>query len=164
MAGQVGVEVVSVAEREVAAGDFDAFVTLVEPTLRRAFAGHLAADRVGDALGEAFAYAWQHWAEVSTLDNPAGYLFRVGQSRSRRRRQGFPAAPDPGRLPTVEPGLGAAMRALPHQQRSVVWLVCGCEWSHREAAEALSISTSAVATHLARGLGRLRTELGVGDG
>lgn len=148
---------------DVVEREFGEFVAAVEPTLRRAFAGHLPTASVGDALGEAFAYAWQHWEDVSRAVNPAGLLFRVGQSRLRRRREGFPAAPDPGRLPHVEPGLGAAMRALPQRQRSVVWLVHGCGWSHVEVAEALGISASAVATHLTRGIDRLRMELGVGD-
>ena len=142
---------------------FDGFVGAVEPTLRRALAGHLATADVPDALGEAFAYAWQHWADVSALENPAGYLFRVAQSRTRRRREGYPPSPDPGRLPQVEPRLASAMRALPAQQRSVVWLVHGCGWSYAETAEALGVSASAVGTHLSRGMARLRKELGVDD-
>lgn len=152
--------VYAVGESEVELS-FDRFVAAVEPGLRRALAGHLASSEVPDALGEAFAYAWQHWADVCTLDNPAGYLFRVAQSRSRRRREGFLPAPDPGRLPHVEPGLAAAMRALPVKQRSVVWLVHGCRWSYAETAEALDISASAVGTHLSRAMTRLRSELGV---
>ena len=147
----------------VVAVDFESFVHAVEPRLRRALAGHVDAEDVGDALAEAFAYAWQHWGEVSTVPSPVGLLFRVAQSRSRRRRQGFPPAPDPGRLPQVEPGLGAAMRALPGRQRSVVWLVHGCGWTHSEVADGLGISASAVGTHLARGLSGLRRHLGASN-
>ena len=140
---------------------FEEFVGAVEPGLRRALLGHLPVDVVPDALGEAFAYAWEHWDRMQVLDNPAGYLFRVAQSRSRSRLAGVLPGPDPTRLPHVEPGLGDAMRRLPGQQRSAVWLVHACGWTYAEAAEALNISSSAVGTHVARGMARLRSQLGV---
>lgn len=141
--------------------DFEAFVTRVEPGLRRALAGHLPQHRVADAMSEAFAFAWEHWATVQALENPGGYLFRVAQSRSRDRREGRPAAPAPADVPSVEPGLAAAVQALSPQQRSVVWLVHGCGWTYRETGEALGIAPSAVGTHLQRALVRLRERLGV---
>lgn len=140
---------------------FDDFVRAVEPGLRRALAGHLPPDVVSDALGEAFAYAWENWDQVQLLDNPGGYLFRVAQSRSRSRLAGALPLPDPARLPHVEPQLGPAMRSLSTNQRSAIWLVHGCDWTYAETAEALGISASAVGTHLARGMARLRTNLGV---
>lgn len=140
---------------------FDEFVITVRPSVERALVGHLPPDSVGDALAEAFTYAWEHWDEVQSLDNPGGYLFRVAQSRSRRRREGVLPGPDPSRLPDVEPALGRAMRNLASQQRSAVWLVHAVGWTYAEAAEAMNISASAVGTHLARGLTRLREELGV---
>ena len=140
---------------------FDDFVRAVEPGLRRALAGHLPATAVSDALGEAFAYAWEHWDQVQMLDNPGGYLFRVAQSRSRSRLEGFLEPPDPSRLPQVEPRLASAMRSLSNMQRSAIWLVHGCDWTYAETGEALGISASAVGTHLSRGMARLRIDLGV---
>ena len=140
--------------------DFEDFVMAVEPSLRRALVGHLPRHAVPDALGEAFAYAWEHWDRLQTYENPAGFLFRVAQSRSRSRRHGAPPPPDPSRLPQVEPRLGDAMKALSHQQRSVVWLVHACDWTYAETADALGISPSAVGTHLARGMAHLRADLG----
>ena len=32
-------------------------------------------------------YGWEHWARVSQLDNPAGYLFRVGQRLALREKR-----------------------------------------------------------------------------
>jgi DNA-directed RNA polymerase specialized sigma24 family protein len=139
---------------------FEEFVGTVEPSLRRALVGHLPPHAVPDALAEAFAYAWEHWERLQTLENPAGYLFRVAQSRSRSRRPGLPPPPDPSRLPHVEPRLGDAMKALSTQQRSVVWLVHACDWTYAETADALGISPSAVGTHLARGMAHLRADLG----
>ncbi|HRE01797.1 MAG TPA: sigma-70 family RNA polymerase sigma factor [Ilumatobacteraceae bacterium] len=142
-------------------GDFEAFVGRVEPGLRRALAGHMDHHVVSDALSEAFTYAWEHWQTVRSLENPGGYLFRVAQSKSRTRRQGLADSPAPMAMPSVEPGLAAGMRALSPQQRSVVWLVHGCQWTYRETAEALAISPTAVGTHLQRALTRLRQHLGV---
>lgn len=146
---------------EAAEDEFVAFVAAVEPSLRRALGGHLSAGMVPDAVAEAFAYAWQHWRRLRTMANPAGYLFRVAQSKSRVRRVGQMEPPARDQIADVEPGLVAAMRALSPQQRSAVWLVHGCGWSYAETATAMRISTSAVGTHLARGMSRLRTELGV---
>jgi len=65
---------------------FEAFVAEAEPRLRRALIGAVGTDRVGDAVAEALAYAWENWATVSLFDNPVGYLYRVGQSKVRRRK------------------------------------------------------------------------------
>jgi RNA polymerase sigma-70 factor (ECF subfamily) len=141
--------------------EFTVFVDRHEPALRRALAGHLPLDEVADAVAEALGYAWQHWDRLRTMDNPAGYLFRVGQSRSRRRRWALlPAAPAPD-IPDIEPGLVEALRRLPDMQRSCVWLVHACGWSYGETATALGISASAVGTHVSRALPRLRASLGV---
>ena len=49
---------------------------------------------------------WQHWERVSGMANAAGYLYRVGQSRTRPRLVPplFPPVPE-GREPWVEPEL-----------------------------------------------------------
>lgn len=140
---------------------FEEFVTEAEPSLRRALAGHLAPDLVGDALAEAMAYAWENWDEVKAMSNPIGYLFRVAQSKSRRRKQGFMPAPPAFRLPDVEPGLPEALRSLGESQRTAVWLVHACGWSYSETAAAMGVSASTVGSHLSRGLEKLRNELGV---
>src|SRR5262245_48084251 len=108
---------------KAAAKAFAAFVAAVEPRLRRAYIGWCGVDDAHDATAEALAYAWEHWDEVQTMDNPAGYLYRVGQTRSRVRKEGrLPSPADLG-LPDIEPGLIPALRALPDQQRTSVWLV-----------------------------------------
>jgi len=67
---------------------FEALVARVEPDLRRALTGHVDRNGVEDAVAEALAYAWENRNRVLAMENPAGYLFRVAQSRSRRRREG----------------------------------------------------------------------------
>jgi RNA polymerase sigma factor (sigma-70 family) len=141
--------------------DFDAFFRDTEPRLRRAYAARLAPHRVGDAVGAALEFAWSNWDRVEAMEYPAAYLFRVGLSKSRQRREGrFPASP-PNENRHVEPMLVSAMQQLPARQREVVWLVEACEWTPTEAAEALGLSLSAVRTHRSRGLERLRQQLGV---
>jgi len=102
-------------------------------------------------------WAWANWAKVSEMANPVGYLYRVGQSRSRRPKT--PPLPPPAAvgLPDVEPKLVPSLMSLSKRQRAAVWLVCGCEWTHEEAGVAMGISRTAVGTHVARGLARLRT-------
>lgn len=141
--------------------NFEEFVRDAEPRLRRALIGAVGTGRVEDAVGEALAYAFVHWADVKTMDNPVGYLYRVGRSRTRPRKRLRLLRREPDSMPGFEPGLVDALAALPDSQRIAVWLAHGCAWSHQEIAEVLSTSTSSVATHVARGLERLRSELGV---
>lgn len=141
--------------------DFDAFFREAEPRLRRAYGGRLAPDHVGDAVSAALEFAWKNWDRVAPLEYPVPYLFRVGLSKSRRRKQGrLPASP-PVEMVHVEPTLVSSMQRLSRRQREVVWLVEACEWTLTETAEALGLSLSAVRTHRARGLERLRHHLGV---
>lgn len=140
---------------------FDAFCAEHEPRLRRAFAAAYGADRGADATAEAMAWAWEHWADVQSMTNPAGYLYRVGQSRTRpRRTAAFPPVESVG-VPWVEPGLPAALAALTEHQRVAVVLAHGFGWTHREVAELLGLSPSSVQNHVERGLAKLRAALEV---
>lgn len=140
---------------------FEELVEQVEPDLRRALAGHIDRNGVEDAVAEALAYAWENRDRVLEMENPTGYLYRVAQSRSRRRREGLIEWSGERELPDIEPGLPEALAGLPATQASAVWLVHGCGWSYAMVADALDMSVSAVGTHLVRGMERLRRELGV---
>jgi DNA-directed RNA polymerase specialized sigma24 family protein len=142
-------------------GGFEAFVEEARPRLARAFGG-CRGDDAPDAVAEALAYAWEHWEEVALMENAVGYLFRVGQSRTRRRRaQSLPAPADVA-VPDIEPALVPALLSLPETQRTAVWLVHACEWHYGEVAEAMGTSTSMVGNHVSRGLAALRRSLEVG--
>lgn len=151
------------AERTAEWHAFAEFVSVVEPRLRRGLAGWCGPD-AHDATAEALAWAWENWERVQGLTNPAGYLYRVAQSKTRSPKQGL--LPHPGEigLPDVEPDLVPALLALPDKQRMAVWLVHGCGWSYTECAEAMEISASAVGTHVSRALDALRRRLEVDDG
>ena len=144
---------------------FVEFARRVEPPLRIALVAGHGADRGLEAANDALVYAWRHWDRVQTLDNPAGYLYRVGQRMARRRRLQVRIGDVHGdhREPWVEPGLSRALAALSPRQRQVVVLVASYQWSLREVARLLGIRLSSVQTHLERGLRRLRNELGVDD-
>lgn len=149
------------AERDV--GEFEAFACDARPRLVRALAPIRGDDAV-DGAAEALAYAWEHWSEVRQMANPDGYLYRVGQSRTRRRRYRPLPEPKSVGLPDVEPRLIPALLRLPETQRTAVWLVHACQWRYSEVAEALGTSTSMVGNHVSRGLARLRSELEVHSG
>ena len=140
--------------------EFAEFVATAEPRLRRALfpvGGVATADAVADAL----AYAWEHWDRVQAMDNPIGYLYRVGRSRLRPRKTPVLPPVDTARIPDVEPGLAPALARLPERQRVAVVLVHGFGWTHQEVADLWEVSVSTVRNHLARGLERLRTTLEV---
>ena len=144
--------------------EFDAFARDAEPRLRRALLGAVGVDRIDDAVAEALGYAYEHRARLHEMANPIGYLFRVGQSRTRRRKPLRLFRSDvPVDVPDVEPRLVGALQELPDAQRIAVWLAHGCGWTHAEIADVLDVAPSTVATHVSRGLQRLRTELGVTD-
>jgi len=138
---------------------YEEFARRARLRLVRAFVPVRGLDDAPDAAAEALAYAWEHWERVGAMDNPVGYLFRVGQSRTRRRRRGLLPAPEDIAMPDFEPGLVPALRALPDTQRTAVWLVHACGWTYAETAEAMGVSTSAVGTHVTRALDRLRAGL-----
>ena len=94
--------------------DFEALVESVEPDLRRGLAGHVREDAVEDAVAGALAYAWENRDRVLGMENPAGYLYRVAQSKSRRHREGFLVWSGEREMPDIEPGLPDALAALSH--------------------------------------------------
>ena len=95
------------------------------------------------------------------MEHPTGYLFRVAQSKARRRKQGFLPWSTADAIPDVEPGLAPALTTLSTAQFQAVWLVHACGWTYPETAEALQMSVSTVGSHVSRALGHLREQLGV---
>ena len=141
---------------------FTTFFQEVEPRLRYALIAALGHDRGREATSEAMAYAWEHWDRIEAMENPAGYLYRVGRSRGRVRwrRYRFNPVSAPG-FPEMEPGLPEALRSLSENQRIAVFLVYGMEWTRREVSDLLGISINSVGNHLERGLRKLWRALGV---
>jgi len=142
---------------------FDDFAQVTARRLRAALTAAHGPEIGADSAAEAMAYAWEHWDQIQWMDNPAGYLYRVGQTAARRlRRTGplFPVVP-PELEVHVEPGLPAALGALTEMQRTCVVLIHGYGFGQTEVADLLDVSPSTVRTHLDRGLTALRTSLAV---
>jgi DNA-directed RNA polymerase specialized sigma24 family protein len=144
--------------------DFDVFVEQVRPRLARAFVAAYGPERGEEALAEAMAVAWEQFDEIVWMENPAGFLYRVGQTRSKPRRRlqavRFPTPENLG-VPDVEPALPGVLERLTERQRVCVALVHGFGWTHQEVADLLDVARTSVQNHVERGLQRIRSEMGV---
>jgi RNA polymerase sigma factor (sigma-70 family) len=136
--------------------------------LRPAFVARYGLDVGLEVTSEVMAWAWANQDELAAATNPAGLLYRVGQSRSRqylrwRRDQvRFPAEPAverDGRW--VEPGLARALATLAPDQRQAVVLVHCLQWTYPEVSELLDVPLHTVRNRVHRGMQRLRISLGV---
>lgn len=136
------------------------FLRAAQPRLKRAFLGTLGPSRADDALSAAFEWAAVNWNRLTEMENPVGYLYRVGSTRSTPPNVPtlLPAAAEVG-LPDFEPRLVPAMLELPQTQRTAVWLIHACGWKHADAADAMGVGESTVGTHASRGLAALQNAL-----
>ncbi|MCP5034296.1 MAG: hypothetical protein GY939_21050 [Actinomycetia bacterium] len=138
------------------------------PRLWKAFVAVRGEHGADEAVSEALAWGWEHRERLVSMDNPIGYLYRVGLSRSSKIVGGNSSTasallPEPAEvgLPLIEPGLIPALLSLPERQRCAVWLVHACGWTHAETAEALDIARTTVGTHISRAMASLRQKLEV---
>jgi len=138
---------------------FADFVATHEEHLRRAFVAAYGGDRGREATAEALAYAWENWTRVAQMTNAPGYLYRVGQSRTRHKRLAVSFAPPPHGESIFEPKLIPALKELTVNQRTAVVLVHGYGWTLREVGELTGVKVTTVQNHLNRGLAKLRREL-----
>jgi DNA-directed RNA polymerase specialized sigma24 family protein len=142
--------------------EFAAFVRDVEPSLLHALVAHYGPVDGRAATVDALSWAWENWTQLAVVDNKLGYLYRVGQSATRR----YASRPLPRlylipeqQTPEFDPGLVPALAELSEQQRTAVVLVHAFGWTQTEVAELLDINVSTVREHITRGLTRLRTRL-----
>jgi RNA polymerase sigma factor (sigma-70 family) len=147
--------------------EFASFVRDVEPRLLHALVAHYGPVDGREATVDALSWAWENWSRLAEVDNKLGYLYRVGQSATRR----FATRPAPRLLQPpveqrdadIEPGLLPALAQLSEQQRTAVVLVHAFGWTQTEVAELLDVNVSTVREHIARALTRLRSKLEVCD-
>ncbi|HEX4491307.1 MAG TPA: sigma-70 family RNA polymerase sigma factor [Acidimicrobiia bacterium] len=150
-------------------GSFAAFVDRSSPALLRALVAGFGPDIGREATVDALAWGWEHWERVGPMRNPAGYLYRVGQTQARRalRRasreepRSTLANERPYEDMLGDPELERALSQLSPRQRAAVILVIGHDLSQREAAEQLGCSVSSLRNHVDRALRHLRVQLGV---
>jgi DNA-directed RNA polymerase specialized sigma24 family protein len=141
--------------------EFRTFVQRMEPRLHRALVAQYGWDLGREATAAALGYAWERWSQVRVLDNPIGYLFRVGQSGTRSRK-----APEIFERPYhpehwYEPTLARLLSELPESQRIAVVLVHGYGWTTREVGDLTGVKPTTVQSHLERALRKLRSQLEV---
>ena len=163
--GRLGVSVVVVpAETMRDDASFTSFVEAHGGRVRRALVAFYGVQIGTEVAAEAMATAWERWPEISQMDNPAGYLFRVGQSRSRRhlrwaRRTSLPLVADRSVVAESHVDLLRELDRLKPMQRAAVVLVKSYGFSYREVAQVLGVSEAAVTNHVHRGLAALRSKL-----
>lgn len=139
----------------------------LEWTVRRALVARYGLDVGSDAASEAMAWALENPEKFAATANPAGYLYRVGQSAARRHRRWQTRQRDLAyELVTKDHGepfdaeLFRALTHLRHSQRVAVVLVHCYAYSYADVANLLGISEAAVTNHVHRGLARLRILMG----
>lgn len=144
---------------------YTSFVEGIQDRLRHALVARYGREAGREAAADALAYGWEHWERIRDMDNPAGYLYRVGEHKAMRSRRPSPLFPAPPTHsdPIVEPRLPKALTRLSPQQRQAVVLIHGYQMTHQETADLLGLSRSSVQRHLERGLAKLRGSLGVTD-
>jgi RNA polymerase sigma-70 factor (ECF subfamily) len=146
---------------------FTTFVAKVAQPLQQALIAAYGPDVGDDATADALAYAWENWDRIRGMTNPAGYLYRVGQSRANARFRSRPLPFAPSRpsdnTPIVEPGLEPALATLSRKQRAAVVLIHGFGWSVTQVAEMWGVTFSTIQSHLDRGMSKLRKRLGANE-
>jgi len=131
--------------------------------LRQSLSATLGSDVGKDAAAEALTYGWEHWNRVRGMENPVGYLYKVGRDKGRRMLARRPPVLLPVRsseMPMVEPALPKALADLSERQRTTVMLVHSFQWTLSEVADVLGLSKSSVRNHLERGMNSLRRDIG----
>ena len=163
-------------EDELSPGDadpepdgFEAFYRANVDRVYRALAVTLRRDDLArEAVDEAMSRAYAHWSMVGGLDNPAGWVFRVGLNwatswwrKVRRERPPAEEVAEPQAGPPEVALLAReALALLPLPQRAVVTARILLDLSTAETAAVLGLSEGTVKSRLSRGLTALREALG----
>ena len=138
-----------------------AFLADARCRLERALVARFGVEDGLDAAAEALAFATEHWDRLEPMDNPIGYLYRVGRTRGERlarrwRRTGLLAVEPVTDDAVVDVDLQRALTRLRSEQRVAIVLVHAHGYSYREAAEIVGVPVTSITNHLNRGMTRLR--------
>lgn len=166
--------------RAAQSGSADAFSRLVgaHQQALRAFLKRLCASsaEADDIAQDTFVFAWEHIGRFDPARPFRPWLFGIGWRKYRERKRSWlrlvsrearaaqdatvQYQPDPG----LKLDLEKAMAALPAEQRAVLLLCLGNQFSHAEAADALALPLGTVKSHVLRGREKLMASLGDFDG
>lgn len=144
--------------------DFDAFYREARPSVGRALALTLRdVDLATDSLDEAMVRAYQRWDRVGRLDNPAGWVYRVGlnhaRSRLRRLLRRVPPPAEATEFTVADPAIERALAELSVDHRAVVVCRLLLGWSESQTADALAIRPGTVKSRLSRASKQLEHRL-----
>ncbi len=141
------------------------FLVEAQPRLERALVARFGINDGLDAASEAVAYALENWSRLEAMENPVGYLYRVGQTSGRRlagrwrRLDALVAEPLSGDT-VLDVDLQKALLRLKPDERVAIVLVHAHGHSYLEVADVLGVPVTTVANHLHRGLNHLRRIIG----
>ena len=137
--------------------------------LRRLCGNHAEAE---DLAQDTFVRAWAIIGRCDPVRSFRPWLFGIAWRKFRESRRSWlrllkreqayadmqngTTEGDPG----LALGLAAALKDLPSEQRAALLLCLGCDFSHGEAAEALSLPLGTVKSHITRGRAKLAAFLG----
>jgi RNA polymerase sigma-70 factor, ECF subfamily len=119
-----------------------------------------------DFVQEAFVRAWVRWNQVSTYDDPEGWVRRVAYHlavgrwrRSRRLLLRANVHQEHVEIPGEQVGVIAALQRIPASERRAIVLHHVCGLSVEETASRLSAPVGTVKSWLSRGRVHLASEL-----
>lgn len=160
-------------------GDARAFGRLVDlhQSAVRAFLRRLSGNQADadDIAQEAFARTWEVLDRFNAGSSLRTFICGVAyhywrrsrrvQARRTAREDAYAAEADyisePPSREAARLALRRAMDDLPEDQRAVLAMCLGQEFTHTEAAEALGLPLGTVKSHVTRGRARLQAALGV---
>ncbi|HQV57941.1 MAG TPA: RNA polymerase sigma factor [Ilumatobacteraceae bacterium] len=138
----------------------DAFVVATRPALERALVARFGLVDGMDAAADAVEYACAHVDQLAEMDNPAGYLYRVGVScalRDLRRRHHTLLVAEPVTTDKlVDVDLQRALLRLNPDHRVAILLVHAHGYSYADAAALIDVPVTTIHNYLSRGVARLR--------
>ena len=139
----------------------DDFVAVAQPTLERALVARFGLQDGMEAAADALAYCCSDWERLRTLRNPVGYLFRVGESKAKRRdrrRRHLVVLTDASSTTDtpLDVDLQRALLRLKPEQRVAIVLVHAHGHTYAEAAALMDAPVTRITNHINRGLTRLR--------
>jgi RNA polymerase sigma-70 factor (ECF subfamily) len=112
------------------------------------------AELAAEATDEAMTRAYERWRTVSTLDNPGGWVYRVGLNWSlsvlRRSAQPLYSLDRADLPPMADPDIHRALAELDVKHRSVVVCRHLLGWTVDETAAALGLRVGTVKSRLHR--------------
>jgi RNA polymerase sigma factor (sigma-70 family) len=156
------------------AAEFAGFCSAQYPRLVGALGLYCGERAVGEELDqETLARAWSHWTKVRALDDPSGWIYRVGMNLAnsyfrrkraeRRAQQRNDAGPAHDADVAAVLAIRTAVAQLPKRKRTVLVLRYYLDLPFAEVARVMDAPESTVKSIARRALEELRGEFTAAD-